>query len=121
MVGKRGQQVQVVGGAGFAHRAAELLAEGGEIGFGGRVQGLFDEVRRGREVGEPDIVVVETGEVGFGDSPRGAAHRAQTDSFVGMAGRAELDDANGHGMIEARESAIHGCHSAMPSFYGTIM
>src|SRR5918992_2639204 len=54
------------------------------------------EGRTRREVGKPEVEVVEATVVGLLDATRRTAHRAEARAFVGRARSAELDYTDGH-------------------------
>ena len=62
----------------------------------GDLHGCFDEFRAGREVREPDIVVIEAGKVILGHAARRTPYRAQSRALAFATRRAELNDIDGH-------------------------
>jgi hypothetical protein len=91
LVGESREEVEEARSVGVAHLRAKAAFEGtpgaGFVlrAFVLRRLGILEE-RCGRgEIGQPDIVEVAFGEVGFGNAARRAADGAEAEAFVGLA------------------------------------
>ena len=87
-----GQQVEFAASVGCGHFVAELTTEGGPGAVVRCFLRFLHEFGAGREVWEPDVVVIEAGEVGFGNAARRAPNGSQARTFPWLARCAELDD-----------------------------
>jgi hypothetical protein len=79
---KRGQQVEHLAGVGAIHFATVQARKAVPIGLNGRCLSLRLQLRAGRQVGQPDIVVIAAGELGFGCAARRPPHGTVAQSFI---------------------------------------
>ena len=93
---QRRQYVQFAAPIGRAHLPPELPAECGPRPLVRRSQRFPHQFGAGRQVREPDVVVVEPGEVTLRNAARRAPHRPEPQTFAGLSRCAELHNENGH-------------------------
>jgi hypothetical protein len=92
-----GEQVEQMCGFGLLHLGAKLPHKGlppTRIVAGAQRKG--DQIRCGRQRGQPNVVEIAPGEIGFGNAARRTADRADAEPLIGLARRSEADDGNGH-------------------------
>lgn len=107
-VRKGGEEGEVVFRGGRGHLGFVAAGEGGPLRgrFGGEAE--LHRGDAGREVGEPDVIPVLSGELGFRDATGRAANGAEAKAFIGEARGAEADDVDAHEtgvMIEGGRAA----------------
>jgi hypothetical protein len=96
MTRQRCQQVQFPAPIGLAHLPSELPPECGPRSFVSRSQRFFHQFSAWRQVREPDIIVVESAEVGLSNPTRRPPHRAEPQTFSSLSRRAKSDDEDRH-------------------------
>lgn len=97
LVREGGEQVEEMRRFRLFHLGAKLPLKGlppASIVAGMQCKG--DQIRRGRQGRQPNVIEVAPGEVGFGNAAGRAADRAQAEALMGQARRSEADDGNGH-------------------------
>lgn len=97
LVGQRGEQVKEMRGLRLLHLSAKLSLEGlPRACVIAGAEGQSNQVRSGRQCGEPDVVEVAPGEVCFGHAAGRPTHGSKAEAFMRLARSAEADDSNGH-------------------------
>ena len=89
---KSRQHIQFPAPSRFFHLVLELPAECRPSPIIRRRQCLLHQFGARREIWKPHVIVIELGEIGFGDTAWGPPYRADPQTFVSLPWRAELHD-----------------------------
>ena len=88
LVRERGKKIERSGGVGTVKLGPEFPLELIPRALIVRREGGGNELGAGRENGEPNVVEITLGELGFWDAARRTANGSQAEAFAAISGRA---------------------------------
>lgn len=96
-VGQRGEELEVVTGAGMGHLGPVPADEGRPLRWRHRPLSRFDGIGARGQVGKPDVIPIVSRKTPLRDAAGRVAHGSNPDSLIDEARGTKLHDADAHG------------------------